>query len=319
MASQRTPSRIVACPMRVTALTRVCRDHLAIEFDARLLPPSHPGQFIQILCSDDLAVENEARDWPDPGWPGLNSLEWQGHTPVVRRPFSIADRCSRDGDARALIISRRVGIGTGWLDQLEIGDSLNITGPLGSPFRIDDVQRPLLLIGGGVGIPPMLYLARRLRERGADRVGIVFGAMSRDLFVVPMHAEPAHDGAPTNCLVLPGNADYPAIVTTDDGSIGLAGRVTSGLAVWADRWRGENALVYACGPEPMLHAIARKTRELQWDCQLCIERTMACGLGTCLSCVVRTPDASKPTGWRWALSCSEGPAFDRDALLDFRD
>ena len=75
-------------------------------------------------------------------------------------------------------------------------------------------------------------------------------------------------------------------------------------------------MVFACGPEAMLHAVAARTRALDWDCQLCIETVMGCGLGTCLSCVVRVRDDRRSAGWRWALSCSEGPVFERDTLLD---
>jgi dihydroorotate dehydrogenase electron transfer subunit len=115
-----------------------------------------------------------------------------------------------------------------------------------------------------------------------------------------------------------GRVRYPLIVTSDDGSLGLRGRVTDGLERWAGRRGGEAApLVCACGPTPMLRAVSQLCARLGIEAQLCIETTMACGLGTCLSCVVRVHDAAREAGWRWALSCSEGPVFSRERLLDY--
>jgi len=238
----------------------------------------------------------------------------------LRRPFSIADRwTASDGGEHVCVISRAVGPGTRWLEGLKPDSVLNITGPLGRGFVIPDGQRPLVLIGGGVGIPPLLYLARRLDELGRRDVTAVLGVMTRDLLPLQVRSAPASDGTPTPCVEFPAAVRVPTAVTSDDGSIGLRGVVTDALWVWDERRGtvGERPLVFACGPEAMLKAVARVTRELVMACQLCIERSMGCGVGTCLSCVVRARDEAHPEAWRWKLTCQDGPVFERDELLDY--
>jgi dihydroorotate dehydrogenase electron transfer subunit len=310
------PARLAAVDAHVTRRTALCREHVALEFTIPAFPPSLPGQFLQLRCKGDDPALAHAVEWPTGQAPHLDLTLWDGGRPYLRRPFSIADRFT-DPDGRTIlaVISRAVGVGTRWLDQLQPGAPLNISGPLGRGFRIPDAERPLVLIGGGVGIPPLLYLARILHEHRRRAVTLVLGATTRELFPVQLHGEPDRAGRPTPCVALPGNAPFETIVTTDDGTLGLRGYVTAAL----EQWRPAGALrplVFACGPDGMLRAVAAHTRALGWDCQLCIETVMGCGLGTCLSCVVRVADATRPAGWRWALSCSEGPVFERDALLD---
>lgn len=313
---------------RIVRVSRPCREHVSVEVLAPAFPEVAAGQFAQLLCRDSRAFAPRELSWRDGERPLLDVANWEARSAYLRRPFSIADFwCDRDGAAHLLFISRNIGVGTAWLDGLRAGDLLNLTGPLGRGFRVPAGDWPLLLVGGGVGIPPLLLLARQLSDAGRRDVTLIFGAMSRELFPVGLRGEPARDGVAADCLQLPGRARYPAIVTTDDGTLGLRGRVTDALALWhAERARsgasraqpaGPAAHVLACGPEGMLAALARQTRALGLGCQLCIERQMGCGLGTCLSCVVRVRDAARPAGWRWALSCSEGPVFDRDALYEY--
>jgi len=152
-------------------------------------------------------------------------------------------------------------------------------------------------------------------------VTVFFGARSGARLPVELTGTPATEPTPVACALLPGEATYPAVVTTDDGSLGFRGSVTDALRQWAQRRQAaeKGTLVCACGPEAMLREVARITRELGFACQLCIERHMGCGLGTCLSCVVRVRDAGDPRGWRWALACQEGPVFQRDDLLDYAE
>lgn len=217
------------------------------------------------------------------------------------------------------VISRTVGPGTRWLEQLRPGDAVDTTGPLGRGFRIPPADVPVLLVGGGVGIPPLLYLARRLHELERRNVAAIFGVTQRNLLPIPLAAEPQCDGTPSLCYAWAGGASFALTVTSDDGSIGLRGVVTDALDVlWqAGRRHDRPAGVLACGPDGMLRAVARWTRAAGLGCQLCIERPMGCGLGTCLSCCVRTRDAAIPAGWCWRLACTDGPVFDRDDLLDY--
>ncbi|MCK4343553.1 MAG: dihydroorotate dehydrogenase electron transfer subunit [Phycisphaerae bacterium] len=238
----------------------------------------------------------------------------------LRRPFSIADQwTTRDGSVHLCVMARVVGTGTRWLAQLQPGDTLNLTGPLGRGFRIPPPDVPLVLLGGGVGIPPLIYLTRRLSELGRRDVTVIIGARTRELLPVRLIDKPDEDGRPCACVKYPGGGRFDTIVASDDGSVGMRGLVTDALRAWHERRpsRNQNAVVCACGPAGMLKAAAVLTRELGLACQLCIERNMGCGLGTCLSCVVRARDDKQPQGWRWALACSDGPVFERDDLLDY--
>lgn len=309
-------SRVFAIDGSVTRVDHICREHVVIEAEVERFPPSSPGQFLELRCHTEPAESARAADWPAGGFPKLADSGMFFRDPYLRRPFSIADRVESGGKTRLSVISRSIGPGTDYLDHVVVGSTLNLSGPLGVGFRIPADDRPLLLVGGGVGIPPLLYLARRLREAGKSNITVVFGAASHDLLPVRRVAEPSTAGEPLACLALPGYETAPAVVTTDDGTLGLRGRVTDAIARIAPTLSGGVPLILACGPEPMLDALAHQSRALGWGCQLCIERFMGCGMGTCLSCCTRVVAPDRPAGWRWALACSEGPVFDRDELFD---
>ncbi len=109
--------------------------------------------------------------------------------------------------------------------------------------------------------------------------------------------------------------------TTGLAPTGVHGRVTDALSEWHARNApaSSDAFVVACGPEPMLQSVARLTRELGLECELCIERMMGCGLGTCLACITRVRDQNSDKGWRYALTCLEGPVFERERLFDYAE
>lgn len=294
-------NRVCAAHGRITRHHRICRAHVAIDFELDEFPPSRPGQFLQILCRDDSNAGGSAA--------------------FLRRPFSIADHViDANGRSRLTVISRNIGVGTNWLDHLSAGDTLNVTGPCGRGFALPDRDIPIVLAGGGVGIPPLLYLCRTLTEQKRRNVTVIFGALTHDLVPIEITQDPDRHGAPLSCARLPGDAAFPTAITTDDGSGGLRGCVTDALERWCDTTRPPpETLVCACGPEGMLHAVAATTRRRNLRCQLCIERHMGCGLGTCLSCIVRRRAADRPVGWRWALTCTDGPVFSRDDLPDYDD
>jgi dihydroorotate dehydrogenase electron transfer subunit len=313
------PARICAVDARVAATWTICRDHVGVELLLREFPASQPGQFLQLRCGAADHENGHILDWRAGGFPSLDeSNDWRQREPFLRRPFSIADqRRDDDGQTHIVIISRNVGPATARLERLVPGDALNITGPLGHGFEIPSDPVPMMLVGGGVGIPPLLYLARRLSELGHRDMILILGATTRELLPVHLVTQPASDGQPLPCVELPGDAPFGTIVTTDDGSLGMPGLVTDGLRQWHSRRPAGNArgaIVFACGPAAMLKAVAELTRKLELDCQLSIERNMACGLGTCLSCVARVRDETRPEGWRWALACLEGPVFQREQL-----
>lgn len=313
-------TKLCAVDARVVRCTPICHEHVVVEFTLPALPPSQPGQFLQLRCRgvDDAAPR--LLEWSGDEFPSLSTEDLRIRQSFLRRPFSIADRWSAsDGTVHLCVISRSVGPGTRWLEHLRPGDTLNLTGPLGRGFRIPRQDVPLVLVGGGGGIPPLLYLTRRLHELGRRGVTAMIGVRTRNLLPLRLANEPAVDATPLPCVEFPGQACFPTVITSDDGSVGYPGVVTDGLREWHKRGmrRDQPAAVFACGPEGMLKAVARLTRELGLACQLCIERNMGCGMGACLSCVVRARDPSRPSGWRWALTCAEGPVFERDDLLDY--
>jgi dihydroorotate dehydrogenase electron transfer subunit len=316
--SQRHTAPRCAVRARVEACTSVCREHVLIELVTSEFPESIPGQFLELFCGvrEDVAPVTTA--WSG-ALPSLSDKDLRAPQPFLRRPFSIADRWTVSNEVHLGVISRAIGVGTRWLEQLKAGDTLDITGPLGHGFELPAQDTPLVLVGGGVGLPPLLYLTRHLHALGRRNVVLILGARSRDLLPVTLAAEPAGAGVATRCLVLPGDAPYSAIVASDDGSVGLHGWVTDGLRLWLDQCATHAAgpMVLACGPEGMLRGVATLTQARGVACQLCIERNMGCGLGTCLSCVVRVRDSQVSAGWRWALACQDGPVFARDDLLDY--
>ena len=109
----------------------------------------------------------------------------------------------------------------------------------------------------------------------------------------------------------------PVVLSTDDGSLGFRGTVCDALAAYRRAWDGDESgvVVYCCGPEAMLAAVARQCTADGIECHVCMESEMACGMGTCQSCVVRVRDQADADGWRYALCCSEGPVFDARAVL----
>jgi dihydroorotate dehydrogenase electron transfer subunit len=305
----------------VTRCAPLCREHVVIDVELDEFPNSQPGQFLQLLCHQDSSEADLMLEWRESdGFPSLRLPETMQHDAFLRRPFSIADHVVLPNRrTRLSVISRNVGVGTAFLEHLRVGDLLDLTGPLGRGFEIPPARTPLVLVGGGVGIPPLLYLARRLHELAHTDVTVIIGAQSNDLLPVQLTGAPDANGAAKPCVAYPGDAPYSTIITTDDGSVGLRGLVTDGLEAWHRQHAGETnaATVFACGPEGMLQGVAEVTRRLSLACQLCIERNMGCGLGTCLSCVVRARDDEHPRGWQWKLACTDGPVFDRDALLDY--
>lgn len=303
-------------PARVVGNKNICPGHYRLTLQVERLPASSPGQFVQVLCSQQDTTPPEARDWIDGHWPAVSRCFAEPGA-FLRRPFSIADRrrATRNHDAID-IIHHAIGPGTTWLAKRVAGEVLNVSGPFGKGFDESPPGAPTILVGGGVGIPPLLYLARRLLER-ASPVVAVFGARTAARLPLEVDRACVDSAGPAPCVRIPDAAPIPTLLTTDDGTLGMPGRVTDGLErlLADDRWH--SARVCACGPEPMLRSIAEVTRRGGVGCELCIERMMGCGMGTCLSCVVRVRDAARAAGWRYALTCGEGPVFRRDELLDY--
>ncbi len=302
----------------------LCREHFLLRLRVTgAFPPTQPGQFIQLGCAPP-EVDCESRDleWRPEAPPHPSQRELCQPTAMLRRPFSLA---GREGNSLE-IVHRVVGVGTRWLSERKPGDTVDLIGPLGNRFELPVAKSLALLVGGGVGLPPMFYLAQALGAAGWDAIAFI-GALAQDLLPVTFDPRCPVDesGLPTHSVLQFAKHNCPCVVTTDDGSLGLPGRITAGLEGVLQRLSPQDAaraVIYTCGPEPMMHAVAKLASTHNIDCQVCLEQAMACGMGTCQSCVVKIedplrPQATTPQGrpWRFRLACTDGPVFDAPSVV----
>ncbi len=231
-----------------------------------------PGQFVMVRCGEAL---------------------------TLRRPFSIQRRTDAGARCAVEILYRVVGEGTAELTHLAAGDEVVVLGPLGRSFDLpQDGERPVLL-GGGVGIPPMVALAEAILADGLAQPILVGGVGG------------SADSAPLQGLRA---VDAALNVATMDGSEGTHGTVLDALRrIWTTPPAGTR--LYACGPMPMLAAVARLALEHHLPCQVSMEAVMGCGFGACVGCAVpRAPRLVEAGQTRYTLVCQEGPVFDAQAL-----
>jgi dihydroorotate dehydrogenase electron transfer subunit len=238
---------------------------------------------------------------------------------MLRRPFSLAGRRDVGGAVELDIIHRVVGLGTDWLSRLSPGDPVDVLGPLGNRFTLPELGATAVLVGGGVGIPPMLYLAEKLRGRSAVAFA---GALTRDLLPLTVRDDtPPTGAAPAMTIDDFARHGIPSVVTTDDGSYGFRGFVTQALEQYLDANRSQSLVIYTCGPEPMMKRVADIAAARDIECQIAVERAMACGMGTCQSCCIRVtkPDPQQTPlvghDWCYRLACTDGPVFRGADLL----
>ena len=305
-------------PARVAVNRPLCQDHYLLVLELEGFPPSRAGQFVNVQCGRVRGDRITEVDWPEGGRPRLSQPELAGTQPLLRRPFSLAGR--RDtpqGGARLELIHRVVGVGTAWLAEAAVGTELTVLGPLGNGFDAPGAEPVAAVVGGGVGIPPLMYLAEALAAAGRQVVAFAGAQTARLLPLTTDEAEPpSQAGWPSLCAAEFARCGAATVVATDDGSLGVAGFVHQPLLRWMDDRKTPPAdlAVYACGPEPMLKAVAQGCLARGVRCQLALERHMGCGLGTCQSCIVKVK-ADTAEGWRYKLACKDGPVFDAEELM----
>ena len=214
------------------------------------------------------------------------------HT-YLRRPISIHDVDYQNRTITLLV--QRVGEGSNKIADTELNDTLNIIYPLGNGFTLPvgtqqatSIQATsVILVGGGIGIAPLYYLGKMLKEKGIEPQFLLGGRSKSDLIMLE---------------------DFEAVgkvyITTNDGSLGEEGFVTQ-HSIWKEK---KFDMIYTCGPKPMMMALTKMARENNIDCEVSLENLMACGLGACLCCVENTIEGH-------VCVCKEGPVININKLL----
>ena len=215
-----------------------------------------PGQFVHIRCGEGL---------------------------LLRRPISVCSCMEDEPDDLLSIVFEVRGEGTAWLAGRELGDSLDVLGLAGNGFDLKPEGR-YLLVGGGIGIPPMLGCA----QYTGGRATAILGGRSRDKIIL-------EDFFREDCAKV--------LCATDDGSLGHHGFVDALVRRELSEDRGYDG-VLACGPKPMLRNVAKVAEEFGIPCQVSMEERMGCGVGACLVCACDMADGSRKH------VCKDGPVFD---------
>jgi dihydroorotate dehydrogenase electron transfer subunit len=289
---------MISTPTRGIFLTRVaanvplCRDHFRMVLEVEGFPAAVPGQFLQIFCGE-------------PGDMGQRGLS-------LRRPFSIGGLRPTAGGCELDVYYRVFGSGTRWMGKLAAGAPVSIIGPLGRGFW-PVADRPLsILVGGGIGLPPLIWLAEQTAAVGGRALAFV-GARTAEILPLTRRSEvPIRDCEPALAFEEFARSGVSVALATDDGSLGFPGLIPHVLKGYlhANPAAADTAAVFACGPEAMMRAVAEVCEPLSIPCQVSMERSMACGMGTCQSCIVPVHDQAAQDAWRYRLCCTDGPVFD---------
>ena len=203
----------------------------------------------------------------------------------LRRPISI-NFVDRENNELWLLVAT-VGQGTKQLAKLKFGDVLNCVLPLGNGFTPAKQGEKVLLVGGGVGVAPLLYMGAEMKRQGIEPTFLLGARTAKDLLMLPIF-----------------NKYGRAYVTTEDGSMGEKGFVTNHSILTQEHFDR----ISTCGPTPMMKAVARYARQNNVDCEASLENLMACGLGACLCCVEKTTEGN-------LCVCKDGPVFNIKKLL----
>ncbi|MFQ5494585.1 MAG: dihydroorotate dehydrogenase electron transfer subunit [Phycisphaerae bacterium] len=299
-------------PGTVVANAVLCREHYRLTLRFNEWPASVPGQFVHLRPPAETPRPYRMSE----STALVDGVSWMQtrHIPMLRRAFSIAGLTRSNAGVEIDVIYRVVGKATRWMASLARDDSVSALGPLGNRFPIHDGKRMAWLVAGGVGLPPMLWLAEVLRESDKQTTALC-GARTRDLLPLTFEAArpPAVDaGTETHGCREFGRFDAGVVIATDDGSLGFHGHVGEALVAFqtAVAPAAADLVVYTCGPERMMRYVAEFCAAREIECHVCMERAMACGTGLCQSCVVPINDAASAEGWVYRLCCRDGPVFD---------
>ncbi len=205
---------------------------------------------------------------------------------LLPRPISICEVRPEEGTLR--IVYRIAGAGTKEFSEYTAGDTLDICGPLGNGYELS--EEPAILVAGGIGIPPMLELAKRL----SCEKTIVLGYRNDQCFLAEEF-----------------KAYGNVVIATEDGSCGTKGTVLD--AIRENKVRG--SVIYSCGPTPMLRALKTYAAEHEIKAWISLEEKMACGIGACLACVCKSEHTDHHTNVNNKRICKDGPVFDAQEVI----
>lgn len=211
----------------------------------------------------------------------VNIYPREKHT-ILPRPISVCE-VDRENDAIRIIYAV-VGDGTDQFSKMAVGEEIQVSGPSGNGFNITGKQTDHLLVGGGVGVPPLVELAKRLK----GKLTVVLGFRDEPYLVEDFEKLGA-----------------TVYVATESGKVGHKGNVIDILD--AKDIKGD--MVYSCGPKPMLKALNTWCEQKDTPVQVSLEERMACGIGVCVGCVCKAKDKTAQDGWDYKKTCTDGPVF----------
>jgi dihydroorotate dehydrogenase electron transfer subunit len=226
----------------------------------------------------------------------------RGIDPLLRRPFSIFEvlRDARGAPTGISLLNKRIGVGTSRLYDALPGSQIRCLGPLGRPFEAIDPPAEAWMVAGGVGLAPFVTLAEALSARGTT-MRLFYGARrASELYYVEVF----------------DRLGVGTVLSTEDGSRGERGFVTVPLDVaLAATPAAQEVRLFACGPTPMMRAVARIAASHGRRCDVSLEQVMGCGLGGCYSCVVLTKARGGRGASHFVRSCLDGPVFDATRIV----
>lgn len=216
----------------------------------------------------------------------------EGYDPLLRRPISI---CDYDSESKLVtLVYRSSGRGTELLSKKKFGDPIDVFGPLGRGFPYQDIgpNKRILLVGGGIGLPPLYYLGRKLKENGMQLTTVI-GCLSQVDRILYDEFKELGD----------------VRLATVDGSCGMQGTVLDALSA-DDNWDR----FYSCGPTGMLRTLQKLWMDKNIEGFMSLEERMACGIGACYGCIIKVDREKYPGGYQKV--CSDGPVFSfREVIL----
>lgn len=249
--------------IKVLEYVRINELHYLLKMDtSNINAEFEPGQFVEVLV------------------PGSDSA-------FLRRPISVHD-VAKDNSSFTMMI-KIVGEGTKVLSEVSEGDELDIVFPLGHGFTLPQSSKKVLLVGGGCGVAPLLYLAKSVKKKGLEPFVLIGGKTADNILEADAYRKYAE-----------------VAIMTENAELGEKGMVTD--HIWLKDGLKDFDFVYTCGPDPMMKAVAKLADEAGIGCEVSLENLMACGIGACLCCTVHTHDGN-------VRACVEGPVFNASQII----